>query len=409
MSRDDALAVCLLTETYYPVTGGGETQARVLAAGFTRNGSTVHVLTRRTGSRQAKKEELDGAVVWRLSPTGPGHLKKWGLVITAFAKLWRLRHDYDVILVAGYRVMGIPSVIAARLFGKPCILKADSIGEFSGEFFNPGLRRFRLRHDRFPVNLVLKMRNKLLGSADRFVAISNVIADELIEHGASRDRIVRIPNSVNTDLYRPVDNAQKEQLRGELGIVPEMIVGIYTGRLVHTKGLPMLLRCWRRVAERHGNVLLLLVGSGGVGIQNCERQLKDFVRENELENVVRFTGSVDDVYRYLQASDFFVFPTEREAFGISIIEALACCLPVITTATGGVNDIVDDGDNAIVVPVDDETALTEALVTVMTDDVLTASLAAAGRQTAIERYSENSILRRYNEMFVDLAESVNDD
>ena len=71
-----AANVCLLTETYHPITGGGETQARVLAAGFAAAGSNTSVLTRRTDSTLLRFEHLDDAKLWRLSPTGPGHLKK---------------------------------------------------------------------------------------------------------------------------------------------------------------------------------------------------------------------------------------------------------------------------------------------------------------------------------------------
>ena len=64
--------ICLLTETYYPITGGGETQARVLAAGFAAAGSATNVLTRRTDSNLPRSEPMDGAMLWRLAPAGPG-------------------------------------------------------------------------------------------------------------------------------------------------------------------------------------------------------------------------------------------------------------------------------------------------------------------------------------------------
>jgi glycosyltransferase involved in cell wall biosynthesis len=400
--------VCVLTETYHPITGGGETQARVLAAGFAAAGSKTNVLTRRTDSTLPRSEHMDGARLWRLAPTGPGHLKKWGLILSAFIRLLRLRSHYDVILVCGYRVLGIPSVIASRLLGKPCILKADSIGEFSGEFFNPGLRRFRLRYDRFPVNIAVAIRNWILCRADAFIAISSVIAVELRTNGVEAERIQSIPNSVDIERFSPVSADEKIRLRGSLTIPPDAQVGVYTGRLVSTKGLPMLLRSWESVIERHPDALLLLVGAGGVGIQNCETELRSFISNNSLEKNVRFTGSVNNVHQYLQASDFFVFPTKREAFGISIIEALACEIPVVTTATGGIRDIVTDRENALVVPVDDEKALGRAIETALQGGDAIASMAKSGRRLAIERYSERNVLQRYSQLVADLS-SVNSD
>jgi glycosyltransferase involved in cell wall biosynthesis len=403
MSSAAPLNVCLLTETYHPVTGGGETQARVLAAGFVAAGANVQVLTRRTDSGLPELEVLDGATVWRLSPKGPGHLKKWGLVVTAFWKLVQLRHSYDVILVGGYRVLGIPSVIASRLLGKPCILKADSIGEFSGEFFDPGLKRFHLRHNRFPVNLVVGIRNGLLRRAQAFVAISSVIADELQNNGVQASRIKAIPNSVDTARFRPVTESEKAALRDTLEIPISRCVGVYTGRLVTTKGLPLLMRSWASIVGAYPDVLLILVGSGGLGIQNCEDELRNYVSKNSLETKVFFAGSVNNVHQYLQASDFFVFPTERESFGISVIEALACALPVVTTATGGIRDIVTDQDTALVVPTNDERALELAIETVLQGGDAIESMARSGRHVAIERYSEPEILRLYDELIAGLT------
>jgi glycosyltransferase involved in cell wall biosynthesis len=391
--------ICLLTETYYPITGGGETQARVLAAGFAAAGSNTNVLTRRTDSSLPRVEQLDDATVWRLAPAGPGHLKKWGLILSAFIRLLRLRGHYDVILVGGYRVLGIPSVIAGRLLGKPCILKADSIGEFSGEFFNPGLKRFGLRYDRFPVNIVLAIRNGILRRADAFIAISSVIADELRSHGVEAERIQSIPNSVDIERFSPVAADKKNRLRDSMAIPRDTRVGVYTGRLASTKGLPLLLRSWESVVERHPDALLLLVGTGGVGLQNCESDLRNYVSDHALERNVRFTGSVDNVHQYLQAS----FPTEREAFGISVIEALACGLPVVTTATGGIRDIVTDRKNALVVPVNDEEALVLALEIVLQDGDINESMARSGRRLATERYSERKVLQRYGKLVSDLA------
>lgn len=405
MTPDNEMSarVCILTETYHPVTGGGETQARVLAAGFAAAGWTVHVLTRRTDSHLPKSESLDGATVWRLSPSGRGHLKKWGLVVSAFFKLLHLRHSYDAILVCGYRIMGIPSVIVGKLLGKPCILKADSIGEFSGEFFDPGLRRFSLNHTRFPINVILALRNWLLRKSSAFIAISSVIAGELQENKVLAARIFRIPNSVDTTRFSPVSGPDKLTFRDSLGIPRDMKVGVYTGRLASTKGLPLLLRSWTSISEKHPDALLMLVGAGGVGIQNCENELKKFVSDNALEKHVMFTGSVNNVDEYLKASDFFVFPTEREAFGISIIEALACGLPLITTATGGIRDIVTDSENAIVVPINDENSLRLAIENVLDHGEAMKTLAENGRSMVVERYTEQQVLLRYKALIDELC------
>src|SRR5262245_33674196 len=138
------LKVCIFTETYFPEIGGGETQARLLAEGLIACGHSVMILTRRSTSSSDRFELVGATPVFRLPPPGSGHLKKWGLIFSSIPWLVRMRRHYDVVLVSGYRVIGISAVLVGKLLGKRSILKADSQGEMSGDFFLPGLRKLRI-------------------------------------------------------------------------------------------------------------------------------------------------------------------------------------------------------------------------------------------------------------------------
>jgi glycosyltransferase involved in cell wall biosynthesis len=109
------------------------------------------------------------------------------------------------------------------------------------------------------------------------------------------------------------------------------------------------------------------VGEGGHDIFNCEQALRDSVAAAGLADSVTFAGAVDNVVDYLQASDVFLFPTENEAFGISIIEGMAVGLPTISTLVGGVRDIVVAGETGLTMPVQDVAALTAALTALAQD------------------------------------------
>jgi glycosyltransferase involved in cell wall biosynthesis len=149
----------------------------------------------------------------------------------------------------------------------------------------------------------------------------------------------------------------------------------------------------------HTRATLLLVGSGGLDVHNCEAELKDFVRDKGLQQSIRFTGDVHNVHEYLQASDIFVFPTEKEAFGISLVEAMACRLPVIATATGGIKDILVDGENGLLVKAGSFQLLYDALDRLMTDPSLSGELGNAALATARTRYSRDAVLAKYMELF----------
>jgi len=390
--------ICIMTETYHPVTGGGETQARALARGLGASGVPVHMITRRSDRKLPAQEIVDGVPVYRMRPSGSGHLRKWGMVFTAFAQLVRLRTEYGVILVCGFRALGISAVLAGMLLRKPCVLKSDSQGELSGAFFDPGLAGLHLRHDRLPVSMAVRARNALLRRAQRFVAISSVIETEYLRNGVAAERVVRIPNSVDPAVFCPVSGTGKAALRERLGMTTHDPVAVYTGRLVTGKGLQSLLRAWQEVAPAHPGALLVLVGSGGLAMQNCEDELRRFARENGLTRSVMFTGSVDSVHEYLQAADAFVFPTEREAFGISVIEAMACGLPVVTTAVDGVRDVVRPGVDALVVPPGDDQALAAAIRRAFEAAGDRSTMGAAARQRVLERYAADRVVAAYREL-----------
>ncbi len=399
------LKICIFTETFYPDVGGGETQALQLSKGLVSHGFSVVVLTRHSNASFKKNERLGSVMVYRLPPVGDQHFKKWGLLLTGLPLLIKLRRQYDLIFVSGFRVIGISAVLISRLLRKACILKADSLGEMSGDFFSAGLLKFGQNTSSMIFKLLLSIRNKILKHANSFIAISSDVKRELLACGVNFNIIKNIPNSVDTNKFYPVSLAKKRELRRKLDIPSGDKVIIFTGRLVSYKGLPLLLTVWQEIQKKHSNLILLLVGSGGIDIHNCEEQLKDIVDKNGLGSSVKFTGNVNNVNEYLQASDIFIFPTENEAFGISLIEAMACGLPSISTRIGGVKDILQNQKNGMVINPGNFQQLFEALDLLLTDSALSIKLGKAARQTVQVKYSSKIVIKDYIELFKNVFES----
>jgi glycosyltransferase involved in cell wall biosynthesis len=245
------LKICIFTETYYPIIGGGENQARSLGEALVDKGYSVIVLTRRTDPSMKSIERFGDITVYRIPPVGGGQLNKWGLLLTGFPALVRLRHHYDLLFVSGFRRVGIAAVLVSKILNKGCVLKADSLGEFSGDYFATGLETIRLKPSSMFFQLFLWLQRKILKQADAFVAICSDITDELVAHGVSSEYIVPIPNSVDTTKFLPADPEKKHSLREMFGISQNERVAIFTGRLVTYKGLPLLLRVWKKIQQKN--------------------------------------------------------------------------------------------------------------------------------------------------------------
>jgi glycosyltransferase involved in cell wall biosynthesis len=400
------MKICIFTETYYPVMGGGETQAQLLAEGLVANGHSVIILTRRSDVSYKKREHYDEVDVYRLAPVGKGQFKKWGLLFSSIPALLRLRGQYDLIFVSGYRIIGLTAVLISKLLKKTIVLKADSQGEMSGDFFESGLKKFGASHKSPLFRWFLHYRNTVLKKADAFSAISPEIASEWISSGIPAEKVHLIPNTVDTNRYFPVDAKRKNLLRKKLNLPQDAIIAIYTGRLVSYKGLPLLLRVWDDIRRKHHHVLLVLAGTGGLDIHNCEDELRKFVRDNELENALLFTGMVKNVPEYLQASDFFVFPTENDAFPSSVIEAMACGLPVIATPVGAIKNIITDNQTGILIQPSDFEQLYQALHVILTDKNRFSLMGEAARRSVQGKYSAKAVTEKYQVLFQNLTQSM---
>ena len=396
--------ICLLTEAFFPWVGGGETHALSLCREWVRNGIRVFVLTRRILASYERREELDGLKVVRVGPVGAHRLGKYLMILPALLELVRKRKEYDLIYVCGFRVAGVPAMLASRLLGKPCVLRAEACGELSGGFIwqspDEAVRRVRLKP---AVRLYLWLRNRLLLKASGFLSISREISDEFSAAGVPPERIHLIPNGIDTTLYVPATAARRGELRAQFGLPAEAVIFAYSGKLNKGKGLEMLVRVFSRLAGGNPKAHLLLIGSGGQQFLSCEAALKDFVRASVIERQVTFTGFQTRVHEYLQAADGFVFPSESESFGLALVEAMACELPSFASRIGGILDIVDDGRNGRLIDARDDALWLAAMRDFTADPARTAAQGRRGRETVIERFGIARVAERHLDLFRSLV------
>lgn len=390
-------SVCLLISAFYPRVGGGETHARLLGRELKTLGTPVFVLTRKHEKGLSARDTVDGVEVHRVGPSGFPRMGKYLMLPATICALIRQRRDYEIIYVCGLRVLGLAGMLAGLLLNKRIVLRAEACGEWSGDFaFNsPGDSTRQLNP---LLRLALGMRNWLYRKADRFLAISRVIRDEFLAGGLPDSQIVTITNGIDFNAFQPADADKRAKLRAEFGF-GEAFVFAYAGKLNRGKGLEMLLRAWEGLATQFPHARLLLIGAGGSQFLSCEQELRQFVEERKLENSVTFTGYTNRVADYLCAADTFVFPSESEALGLALIEAMACGLPSLASATGGILDIVTDQQNGRLLPVGDENAWRTAMIELMKAPEQAARWAAAGAESVRMKFAIREIALQHQRLF----------
>lgn len=187
-----------------------------------------------------------------------------------------------------------------------------------------------------------------------------------------------IHNGVDPEVFHPAP--PPPLTRNHLGIPPEVPLVVSTGRLIGWKGLRLIIQSLPEVADAH----YLIVGEGP-----DRSALESLADQLEVADRVHFAGEVahDELPKLLQTSDVFVQPSiGEEAFGISVVEAMSCGLPVLASDQGGLREIVVEGKTGHLVPAGDLSAWRAALQK-LADPLLRKRMGEAGRERVLEHFT----------------------
>ena len=122
----------------------------------------------------------------------------------------------------------------------------------------------------------------------------------------------------------------------------ELIKLIHVGRFTDQKNHIEMLKAFEEVNKKYPNTVLQLVGDG----ENREI-IENYIYQNSLQNAVELLGLTENVFQYLNKADIFLLPSLYEGLPITLIEAMGCGLPCVTSKVGGIPDIIEDGKNGI--------------------------------------------------------------
>lgn len=228
------------------------------------------------------------------------------------------------------------SYLIAKALKKPIVIKVH------GTDINSYMRYFLRR----------KMIVWALSNSDKVIAVSGALKDQMIMAGVPSDKIVVIPNGVNTDLFKPMDQAECRR-KLELPLDKKMV--LFAGNLVKIKGVETLVDAF---AGLRVSALLVLVGDGPL-----EDMLRVKVKKLGIEDRIIFAGrkAHNEIRYYMNACDIFCLPSHNEGCPNVLIEAISCGKYVVATKVGGIPEIIDSDRIGIMVESDKPTDLAKAL------------------------------------------------
>jgi len=368
----ERLKVALYNLTTTVVTGGVETFVWELGRELGRRGLEVHLVAgksphpdRYPGLTVLRRPFVDRAVFRRV----PGLRRAYALTklferlsfaLTTLPLL--LRERYDILHIQ--KPYDLPVALLARL-----LVGTRVVFGCHGEDFFPGDRLFGKR-------------------ADIAVSCSAFNADTVERHYGLRPRVVF--NGYDAELFAP--RGPDPALRQQLAPGGEHVV-LYAGRLIPWKGVQYAVAA---LAEVPGTVLVV-AGDG-----HYRPTLEAAARAAGLAERVRFLGPVphEELPRLLAVSDVLVATSfASETFGIALVEAQACGVPVVASRFGGFPEVVQDGVTGLLVPPQDPAALAGALREVLADPARRSRMGAAGRRWVAEQFHWERVAERVLEAY----------
>jgi len=210
-------------------------------------------------------------------------------------------------------------------------------------------------------------------------------------------RVIVMPNGIDTDRFRQ-DDASRERMRRDLGLNAGDVLVLNVGRLVPEKDQAMLIEAFREVYRRLPGARLMIAGDGPL-----RAELGSQIAKYGLNQAVLLAGARKDIPELLRAADVFVLSSRIEGMPLAVGEALACGLPVVSTAAAGVAELA--GDVATITPVGDAAALAKGLATAIGELPGTQAQQHRRRQRVINSFDMAAVARQWLAQYHQLKEA----
>lgn len=360
------MKVALCTDYFYPRIGGVSSHVAGLASELERRHHEVVILTK------LPKSDTRYSIAGKVSYLRASIPIPVILVPPKVADIREVleRGKFDIVHAHhAFTPTSLLSVSAAKKIGIPSILTNHTIFLASD-------------HESLwvPTSYVLYPFRRYINKANLITAVSRTAAD-FIGHFTERERIVVVPNGVDSDRFRSRSCAADETTHEVSG---EHII-LYVGRLVYRKGIHILVKAMPQILRELPDAQLLIAGEGIM-----ENFIKLLIKSLDLEDHVKLLGFVpnEKLPGLYGLSQVFVLPSLYcESFGITLLEAMASGKPVVASNVGGVPEVIENEVTGLLFRKGDERDLADGVLRIMNDHVLALDLARKARRSVEVNFS----------------------
>lgn len=240
------------------------------------------------------------------------------------------------------------------------------------------------------------LEGRLMGQSNGVIAVSDAVGRDISRRFPSiRQRLSVIPNGIDLSRFSPLLPPEHCEEKKRWGLNSEGPVLGYVGRLEEkTKKLTHLIESFAHLKKSHPAAVLLIVGDGP-----DRKMMEAFVIRKGLADAVLFVGAQKNVENFYPLMDVYVQPSISEGFGLSLIEAMASSLPIVATKTGGIPEVVVDGETGILVPPKSPLRFAKAMDDLLSDPNLARRMGTYGRKRVEKLFGFQEVLGKIEALY----------
>jgi len=232
----------------------------------------------------------------------------------------------------------------------------------------------------------------------RVIAVAESVRRLLIEReGLGDDRVITLPNGIDSELFFPPTTEEKMSARRSLGIPEDHFVIGGVGRLAEVKNPRVFLKVAAKFLEHNPRTNFVIAGTGPL-----EAELRELAASLGISDSVQFLGHITDRVHLYRALDVLLITSDSEGTPMTLLEAMSCGVPVVSSAVGGIPEVCQNNRDALLVPPGDVVGFTDALKRLHGEWGLSGKLAENARSKVVQQYEIRGLVRRIEGIYAEL-------
>ena len=245
-----------------------------------------------------------------------------------------------------------------------------------------------------------KVRKFLNPWISKFITVSLELREWLLKDvGIPEEKVVQITNGVDIERFKPSDDKNLSKIKS--GFPLDLFILGTVGRLDRVKDFQTIIKAFAYLTikiSKTNKIRLLIIGSGPEN-----QKLKILAKELRVFDKILFLGERKDIPELMQSMDIFILPSIAEGISNTILEAMACGLPVVATKVGGTPELIDDGKTGFLFTPGDYNELADRLFLYSTNSSTLGQHGVNGRLKTVEKLSLSKMAGKYEELYCSIS------